>query len=158
MLDDNVTPDDIRYLAANLREADRMEVAAASGRDPQWVLTEGVIKSAVSLVYRARRPVFIVGVVEPGIIWLLGSDAIHHHKRALHRLAGHVLTKWHERWPTLGNIVDARNTIHIRWLKSMGFQFGEPVIAGVARLPFLPFWKDSHAPDTRGDPRSRPCV
>lgn len=141
MLRSPVTSSHIFYIARHMREADRAEVAAASGLPPEKVLAEGVRRSADSMVYTGPTgaPVFIVGVVEPGIIWLLATDGILKHKRALHKLAPLVLKQWHLRWPRMGNIVDARNTIHIRWLKAMGFQFGEPIIAGVAQIPFLPF-------------------
>jgi hypothetical protein len=145
MLDSKITPSDVRYIASHMRAADRREVEAASGLSTFKVLKEGIKLSALSGVVRspAGLPLAIMGVVNvapgAGSIWLLGTDGIVTHKRMLHKLAKIVLPKLHAMWPTLGNIVDARNTVHIRWLKAMGFQFSAPVTAGVASLPFLPF-------------------
>jgi hypothetical protein len=145
MLDSKITGSDIRHIATNMRAADRREVEAASGLSPFHVLKAGIRTSALSGVGRspAGEPVLILGVanVTPGVgsIWLLGTDGIITHKRLFHKVALKVLPLLHQEWPTLGNIVDARNTVHIRWLKALGFQFGKPIIAGAAKLPFIPF-------------------
>ena len=47
--------------------------------------------------------------------------------------------RWLARFPVLRNVVDARYAEAIRWLRWLGFRFGEPVNIGVAGLPFLPF-------------------
>lgn len=160
MLTYNISESDTRRIAINMREADRLEVQAASGLSPLEVLEQGIERSAVCWCYKYRgEPLFLVGVVDgldagTGVIWLLGTDGIITHKRFLHKLAKSVLTEWHRRWPTLGNIVDARNVVHVRWLKSMGFTFSAPVIAGVAQTSFLPFHRTYHAPDTRGGARA----
>jgi len=33
------------------------------------------------------------------------------------------LAKLHEQYPVLFNVVDARNEVHVRWLRYMGFTF-----------------------------------
>ena len=42
-------------------------------------------------------------------------------------------------FPVLRNVVDARNTVSIRWLVWLGFTIGTPQPMGVRGLPFIPF-------------------
>ena len=49
------------------------------------------------------------------------------------------LTQMHEVHPVLRNVVDARNTVSIRWLEWLGFTLGTPQPMGVCGLPFIPF-------------------
>lgn len=146
MLTYKITDFDLHHIAENMRQADRDEVAAASGLPPLEVLKKGILNSDICWCFRHHgEPIFLVGIGGDGDfggIWLLGTDSILKHKRFLHKLAKSVIAEWHLRWPKIGNIVDARNTVHIRWLKAMGFTFSDPVIAGVAQIPFIPFHRE----------------
>jgi hypothetical protein len=42
-------------------------------------------------------------------------------------------------FPVLENMVDARNTKSIKWLKRLGFTFGPPLPHPHSGLPFYPF-------------------
>jgi hypothetical protein len=83
-----------------------------------------------------------------GDVWLLGTDAL-----ATRPLAGQFLrqsrfwlTALHEGCaPILHNVIDARNTLHIRWLQWLGFTFiKRHEVFGVEGRPFLEFMRLHH--------------
>lgn len=145
---------DILPVADNLREADRMEVAAASGRPPREVLLscffEG--KPCVTLCNRNDQPVAMCGVVpledKWGGIWLLGTDDLVTDKLtrfSFLRQARAFVDELHKQYPVLGNCVDARNKVHVKWLQWMGFTFiAEHPNYGAERRVFLEFVRTCH--------------
>ena len=133
-------------LALVLRQADREEVKALTGRDPREALVESVERSAAAWAGLANGelvclfgvvPVSLVGVT--GIPWLLGSDAVTRYGRPFLRRNRTYLREMLREFPVLRNVVDARNTVSIRWLEWLGFTFGAPQPMGVRGLPFIPF-------------------
>lgn len=138
--------EDARELAPLLRTEDRAEIAALSGKDPAALLVESVRVSWEATTYRADGALICIGGVAPlsligstGVPWLMGTDLVPKHRRAFMRHSREAMPRWLARYPTLRNVVDARYAEAIRWLRWLGFRFGEPVIVGVAGLPFLPF-------------------
>lgn len=136
----------IRSIARRMRQADRDEIAAASGRSPGRALAFSLRKS--SLAYTAMvdgvpEVMFGVGdinvLTRTGAPWLLGTDAVTTHYVAF--LRGSV--NWREqllrRYRVLMNAVDDRNTASKRWLRWLGFTLGEPRPLGVERKPFRVF-------------------
>jgi hypothetical protein len=139
------TEEVVRYVALNMREDDKQEVSAASGMDPLRALEFGVSASS-GYCYAALDPkgwpAVVFGVVEMpfgGAPWLLGTDSIARYARRFHKEAVAIVDRMLTDWGTLYNLVDARNTVHVKWLRRLGFSFGAPVIHGVEQRPFLPF-------------------
>ena len=133
-------------LALVLRQADREEVEALTGRDAREALVESVVRSAAAWAGLANGellclfgvvPVSLVGVT--GIPWLLGSDAVTRYGRPFLRRNRVYLREMLREFPVLRNVVDARNTVSIRWLEWLGFTLGTPQPMGVRGLPFIPF-------------------
>lgn len=130
----------------DLRAADRAEVEALSGREPQEVLAESVERSAMAWAGCADGklvclfgvvPVSLAGVT--GVPWLLGSDDVCAYSRAFLRCnKAYVRDMLHE-FPVLRNVVDARNEVSINWLKWLGFELDAAEPMGVAGLPFHRF-------------------
>lgn len=58
-----------------------------------------------------------------GIPWMVGSPSMLKHKNLLMRYSKKVIAEMLEIFPVIANYVDSRNTVHIRWLKHMGFKF-----------------------------------
>lgn len=126
-------PTDPKAIAEDLRSADRRE-CELWGHDPVRALELGLSISIQPLtVVCGTRPVAMFGVTRTdvgtvdghGIVWLLGSNGmasvsidfirqsrlwIEHVGRPL---SGKVLG--------VGNWVDMRNRLHIRWLEWLGF-------------------------------------
>jgi len=127
-------PDHIREIAGRMRAADREEVFAASGRSPLSALSFSYRHS--SEVWTALfdgRPEVMWGVGDISILtgigapWLLGTDAVERNFRGFLRISRDWPAQLLGRYRLLRNLVDARNTISIRWLKWLGFRLFEPV-------------------------------
>jgi hypothetical protein len=123
--------EDAEYIIDHIRNDDRLELEAL-GLDAQAGVTTSVENSTYLFTAEDKdgNPAFIVGVhVNPnsssGIIWLLGTDAIEREPKtfllasrptleALFNLCG---------VSAFYNFVWKGNTVHINWLKWLGFHF-----------------------------------
>jgi len=126
---------DPALLAPLLREADRQELLAGTGEEPLEALTNGLELSVSCMT--ALIDGEIVGMfgivpneevwastgVTYGVVWFLGSDRATESPKDFMRVSRMWLNTFKEDYFALGNLVDARNTVHIRWLKAMGFEF-----------------------------------
>lgn len=135
---------DILLLAPILRQSDRDEINAGSGRHPTAVLAHGMMISTLTWsAFIDGRIVAMFGVAPGsmidgiGVPWLLGTDEIDQHPRAFVRTARAYIRRMRELYPTLRNIVHADNTKAVRWLRRAGFDVMPPVAHG--RGLFHPF-------------------
>lgn len=142
------TRDDVRYMAPRLRAADRAEVRAYTGLPPEVVLEQcldasdqcwvGCHNDGEPAVLWGTQPVY--QVPEVGWIWMVCTDLILQHKYEFLTQARAHLPLAHARYPILTNHVDARNTVHIKWLRFMGFSFLRRVERwGAESIPFYEF-------------------
>ena len=69
--------------------------------------------------------VCIYGCSVVGNPWLLVTNAMDSHVLNLTRRTKRIVRMMSKRWPILSNIVDVRNKMTIRWLKTIGFTFKE---------------------------------
>jgi len=143
-------PEDVRAVGNNLRQADLDEIKARGVPDPI---------EALQVSYEASKPegytamsggipIAMMGVVpyedNPrfGSIWLLGTDAIAD-------LVPMTFLKWSRRflpvmmepYDMVSNIIDKRNTVHLKWLRWLGFSFIREVIHGPENRSFYEFAK-----------------
>ena len=82
------------------------------------------------------------GAADVGIVWLLGSDDITTYSRLFLRLCRPWLEKLQGQYRILRNWIDARNEVHIRWLKWSGFTFLRRIERfGVEGRPFYEFMR-----------------
>tara|TARA_R100000655_G_scaffold71353_1_gene109719 strand:+ start:321 stop:797 length:477 start_codon:yes stop_codon:yes gene_type:complete len=138
-------PDDIDYVARHLRDADRKEIQAYVGISPIEALSKGYQHSKKCFTGMANNKPFVmfgaVPVLEDvGSIWLLGTDQVLSNKIQFLRQSKYWLDIIHKDFPLLFNYVDARNAVHIRWLKWLGFKFiNLHKSFGVEQLPFYEF-------------------
>lgn len=123
------TEEHARWMAPRLREADKAEIAAMTGSYPESALLRGLEGDVcVTAVSPEGDPFLMAGVrpsrfPEAGFVWMLGTDAIENFSIPFLRHARGYLDAFHDIYPLLHNYVDARNTVHIRWLKWMGCTF-----------------------------------
>ena len=123
------TLEEVHYLSTRLRQEDIDECKAHSNSKPLDALTIGVQNSHLPFaVYNNKHnPVFIVGVIPQGknlgMIWLLSSPEINNMPLTFLRHCKKVLECYNQTFPVLYNYIDARNTLHLKWLKWLGFQF-----------------------------------
>lgn len=141
-----VAPGDAEDLAPRLRQADVDEVTAASGRPPLEVLQVSVSLSTHSWAVEINDELACLMGVTPvsilsgiGCPWLLGSDEVPRHAGAFIKQTLIYIPLMLDAYPHLFNLVDARNTKAIRWLKRAGFNVMPPVPYGKSDMPFHPF-------------------
>ncbi len=123
----------IRTIAARMRKADRDEVAASSGKSPLHALSFSFRKSHYRwTVLIDGQPEIMFGVGDVNVLggigapWLLATDAVERVSRDFLRQSRHLVRQLSARYDLLINEVDLRNTVSIRWLEWLGFQFYEP--------------------------------
>lgn len=144
------TMEDVMWLAERLREADRAEIAAASGLSPAVSLARGLAYSKPCLVgLSGETPVVTFGIIpvssETGSIWLLATDDIDTHAREYLRRARPWLDAQQLIYKNLVCIADARNTKHQRLIKWAGFKQVERIEHyGVERRPFIKYERHSN--------------
>ena len=123
------TTEDVEWVASHLREADLEEVKASTGRSPLETLTLGVDGSIIheSILADSDKPIAIFGVVETApntaAVWMLGTKEIETHAKPWLRQSKKAMSELNEKYELLYSYVDARNTLHIRWLKWVGYSF-----------------------------------
>lgn len=146
------TVEDIEFLAPRLRQADKAECYAAFGIEPLPIMKAGLVEGdeTLTLVAPTGVPVGVLGVVASeiegaGSIWLVASDDIHQYQMTFLRHSKPVLTVLEQNYLALHNYVDARNELHIKWLKWMGFTFiNLHQHHGFKQLPFYEFIRIRH--------------
>jgi len=125
------TGEDVKFLAERLRPEDVAEIVAASGLKPIIALGQGFVESEQCWVVTYKgEPCAIFGVVESphvqwarfGRVWLLGTDKVQLWSLTFHKLTALWIRKLSEGYAILGNVVDERQTAHLRWLKRVGFK------------------------------------
>lgn len=134
-------------LASRLRQADKDEVRAAAGLLPVAALHEGILTSdpCHTMCKASGEVVAVFGVApqpEPllGGVWMLASPGLEDLQRPFLRKCRDWVDELNARYPILFNYVDARNTLHIKWLRWCGFTFINLHEAyGFERKPFYEF-------------------
>lgn len=131
-------------LAERLRQADKAEIAAASGLDPLRGLGQSVALSHVShTIMEGEEPVAIYGARElkdgEGLIWMLASDALERRSIQFLRSSVEYIDRLHDEvgCHTLSNFTDKRNSLHHKWLRWTGFTFEREVHIGPQSMPFF---------------------
>ena len=79
----------------------------------------------------------MAGVDQGGIIWMLCTPAIHEYPVTFARESKRYVESRTEH--LLWNIVDKRNTVHLKLLKFLGFKFLREVSHGPNHLTFIEF-------------------
>lgn len=137
-------------LQGRLRRQDYNEVWAAHGHDPNEVLVVCAQYSTLLWCAEVNGDVAAVFGVAPsrnttdeGQPWLLGAEELQFDAKAFLRLPAEIIPRMQRVFPVLRNLVDARNTQSIRWLRRIGFTVADkPVPYGPFGLPFYSFCKE----------------
>jgi hypothetical protein len=125
------TIDDAFALAPRLRSADRVELEAQGHQDMDVVLAESIAISKEVMAFELDGVVHAVfGVVDAGkfgVPWMLGSDELFNHRKALLCLPNDYVPRWLKEHGFLMNMVHTENHRSIRWLQRIGFTVQEAV-------------------------------
>lgn len=141
-----VSVEDVPAILLIVRQADIDEITEALGIPMERALIDAVTGSL-----NARKIVVdgevvavfgdaihsILGSV--GVPWLISTIHVEKHARAFLKVCKPEVQGMLTRHRHLMNYVDARNTSAIRWLKWLGFDFGEAAPYGARRFLFYQF-------------------
>lgn len=137
---------DATSIAPRLRKEDRAECLAAYGLTPEVLLPLSVNLSETWVFTVKGQPEVILGLSPVdqhptfGIVWMMATPEILKHKREMIKRLPEVLDMLHDRYELLGNHIDARNKVHLQWLRRSGFSLLRlhPKF-GVEKRPFYEF-------------------
>ena len=125
-----------------LRPADEQELVTATGLSVVDGLKESINHSTwTGVIEDEGKIIMLYGLATSewfGIPWMMCTDEAYRYQYSLVKWGKEIVAEMLNQTPYLSNIVDARNEVHIKWLKWMGFTFtgNEFEING---YPFLHF-------------------
>ena len=126
-------------VASNLLPEDRSEVVEGHGQNPTRDIPLLSQKGfCVSFTVPNGETAGVAGIVD-NQIWMLCTPAIHKYPLTFSREAKRFIEKRPEKF--LYNVVDKRNTVHLKLLKFLGFKFIREIPFGPNNLPFIEFIK-----------------
>ena len=126
-------------VASNLRSDDRREVEEGHGLDPFVMITSKAQEgSCVYFNVPNGKTAGMAGVDPGGLIWMLTTPAIEEYPVTFAREAKRYVER---QKGLLWNIVDKRNTVHLKLLKFLGFKFLQEIFHGPNQLTFIEFCK-----------------
>jgi hypothetical protein len=123
------TIQDVDELVAGLRSADLRELEDLSGRGARECLLFGALAGKPCYTLRTHSGALVGQVsVTPygannGLIALSGTDQLERTPMAFLRGSRDVLAAMEGSYDTLLNVCDARNEVHVKWLRWLGFSF-----------------------------------
>ena len=125
-------------VASNLRPEDHRELEEGWGVEPiRYLLFTAQTTPCVYFTSPSGKAAGMAGVGRNNDIWMLCTPVIHEKPMLFVREAKRYVYSRKE--PLLWNIVDKRNTAHIKLLKFLGFKFLREVLHGPNYLPFIEF-------------------
>jgi len=125
-------------VALNLREDDRREVVEGHGKHPlSSAIAASQQPNSVHFTMPNGRIAGMAGVGEGGLVWMLCTPAIHDYPISFAREAKRFIDSREEDY--LWNIVDKRNTVHLKLLKFLGFKFLRELEYGPNKVTFIEF-------------------
>jgi hypothetical protein len=137
------TPQDAAWVARHLRYDDLEEILVGKDITASRILMDAQKSSKECFVHLWKgRPSCIWGAVPTdhgACVWMLGTDDLDFLATDIIRISTWFIAESLERYGFLYNWVDQRNTKSMRYLKHLGFAFGEPI--DNHGHPFVPFWK-----------------
>ena len=125
-------------VASNLRPDDYRELTEGHGTNPLASLPIAAQEgSAVYFTVPDGKTAGLAGVGDDGAIWMLCTPDIERYPITFAREAKRYVDSREE--PLLWNIVDCRNTVHLKLLKFLGFTFLRKFEYGPNNLHFIEF-------------------
>ena len=140
------TEEHVIELAQSMRFEDEAECWAAQHLEPYDAIKMSLMYTnypKTGLVDGRVMAIWGVGKVtqlsEKGIPWMLTSKLVDEHSRTFLRLSRTLLNEIKQEADVFDNVVDARNTRSISWLKWLGFTIHDPTPYGPDNMPFHRF-------------------
>ena len=133
---------DIQKLSKNLRSQDREEIRKL-GAKPRSALMQGYLHGECYTGLFNKQVLTVFGVVPEGTsgrVWMLCSPEINSHLLTISRESLKQIRHFSTQYKMLFNIVDEANDLTIRWLRGLGFQFGNTIPIGPEGHNFKEFY------------------
>ena len=125
-------------VASNLRPDDYREITEGHGHFPLFQIPMAAFNGdAVWCEVPNGKTAGLAGVQDGGKVWMLCTPAIHEYPLTFAREAKRFIESREEK--LLWNIVDKRNTAHLKLLKFLGFKFLRELEHGPNKLTFIEF-------------------
>jgi len=125
-------------VASNLRPDDYKEVFEGHGHFPLFHIPMAAFNGdTVWFEVPNGKTAGLAGVQEGGRVWMLCTPAIHEYPLTFARESKRFIESRKEE--LLWNIVDKRNTAHLKLLKFLGFKFLRELKHGPNQLTFIEF-------------------
>ena len=135
-----ITVEAAKEVASNLRPEDRREVEEGHGLDPMVELVWAAQNlPCVYFTVPNGKTAGMAGVESNGTIWMLTTPANNEYPITFAREAKRYVDSRPETY--LYNIVDERNTVHLKLLKFLGFKFLRKISYGPNNITFIEFSK-----------------
>ena len=135
-----ITLEAANEVASNLRPEDRREIEEGHGLDSfTTIISKAQEGSCVYFNVPNGKTAGMAGVEDDGMIWMLTTEAIYEYPLTFARESKRYVER--QTHDTLWNIIDKRNTVHLKLLKFLGFKFLEEIFHGPNNLPFIKFYK-----------------
>ena len=122
----NLRPDDLREVEEG-HGVDHKDLPLRMTQDPSYVY----------FTVPDGKTAGMAGVGKQGDIWMLCTPDIHRYPITFAREAKRYVDNREE--PLLWNIVDCRNTVHLKLLKFLGFKFLRKLKHGPNNIEFIEF-------------------
>lgn len=136
----------ILELSITMRKQDKEEVWAAGHKTPYESLAlsvkasdepfTGLLDGEVVCIFGVADVTFMS---DKGVPWMMTSDLIKKTARVFLYVSNVYTQEILKRYNVLENYVDVRNTVAVKWLKWLGFEFDEEAPYGAEQLPFMRF-------------------
>lgn len=136
----------VNHVAEHMREADRREVDALTGRTPKQALATAFGRSQCFTGVFDGEPVCLFGIQEPGLLhtvaspWMLATDKVFSRVVPFLRISREVINAFKFKHKFMENYVDARNHDAVSWLSWLGFTIAKAAPYGVHGLDFHRFY------------------
>ena len=128
------------HVASNLRDDDYREVFEGHGQYPLLQIPFAAFNGeTVYFTDADSRIAGLAGVQDGGKIWMLCTNVIHDVPILFARQARRWIESREDK--ILWNIVDKRNTAHLKLLKFLGFKFLRELKHGPNNITFIEFCK-----------------
>ena len=149
-----ITEEAAIYVASHLRDDDYREVKEGHGHEPLLHVPHSAFSGdTVWFEVPNGKTAGLAGVQDGGQVWMLCTNAIHEYPLTFAREAKRFIESREEK--LLWNIVDKRNTAHLKLLKFLGFKFLRELKHGPNQLTFIEFCRvRTNLNDLDGDLRS----
>lgn len=140
------TPEEVADVASRLRPEDYVEGFALRGVDLTHWIPENYTPGNTYVIFNDKNENVALTGVEPvskdeGLIWMVATPDLEKHGLEFLRACHEFIDIMCRPYKKVGNVVHARNEVHLKWLKWLGFEFKGEAPLGPLHETFIHFEK-----------------